>query len=133
VIRRTCVGAATLHTGVIGFGHNDGAVGESAGVQGPVPGNHRDRCSRAGGAVGFVTGDVPLDVGSAVRPFRVFLGPAGWGPGQLEAGLAADAWIVEPAVAEDVFTAELRSRWGGCWSGRARPGTVPYASRSNPA
>lgn len=64
------------------------------------------------GAVGFLTGDVSGDVRRAVRRARVFLGHSGWGPGQLESELDAGAWIVEPARADDIFTAEPRSLWG---------------------
>jgi putative transcriptional regulator len=63
------------------------------------------------GDVGFLTGDVPSDVRSAIRRARVFLGYAGWGPGQLEAELASGAWIVDPATADDVFTDAPRSLW----------------------
>ena len=44
---------------------------------------------------------------SAQRPphfQKVASGLAGWGPGQLEAEMAADIWIIEPARVEDVFT-----------------------------
>jgi putative transcriptional regulator len=34
---------------------------------------------------------------------RVFAGLAGWAPGQLEAELERDDWILEPARADDVF------------------------------
>jgi putative transcriptional regulator len=41
---------------------------------------------RVFGSVGFVTGDVPLEVGvGPCASARVFVGYAGWGPGQLEA------------------------------------------------
>lgn len=56
------------------------------------------------GGVGFLTGEIPSHVRAAVLRARVFAGHAGWGPGQLEAELAAEAWIVEPAAADDVFT-----------------------------
>jgi putative transcriptional regulator len=87
------------------------------------------------GTVGFVTGDVPPDVGSAVRRARVFLGHAGWGPGQLEAELAEDAWIVVPAMPDDVFTSEPRTLWrrllerkGPPWDAAAR---IPFDPRVN--
>lgn len=63
------------------------------------------------GSVGFLTGDVPADVRAAVLRARVFAGHAGWGPGQLEAELAADSWIIEDATEDDVFTAEPDSLW----------------------
>ncbi len=49
---------------------------------------------------------------------RVFAGYAGWGPGQLDDELEADAWIVEDAHPDDPFSegdlwAEVLSRKGG--------------------
>jgi putative transcriptional regulator len=38
-----------------------------------------------------------------VRSLRVYAGHAGWAPGQLEAELDAEAWIVEPADPADPF------------------------------
>jgi putative transcriptional regulator len=86
-------------------------------------------------SVGFLTGDVPADAGATIRHARVFLGHAGWGPGQLEAELRAKAWIVEPATEDDVFTADPRSLWrrilqrkGPRFANLAR---VPYDPRTN--
>jgi len=42
---------------------------------------------------------------------RVFAGYAGWGPGQLEAELEREDWIVEPALAEDVFSDSPVTLW----------------------
>ena len=56
------------------------------------------------GSVGFLTGEVSEAVRSHVRRARVFVGHAGWAPGQLEAELEADSWVTEPATADDVFT-----------------------------
>jgi putative transcriptional regulator len=56
------------------------------------------------GAVGFLTGDVSPEVAPYVLRARVFVGYSGWGPGQLEAEMAQDSWIVEPAREEDAFT-----------------------------
>ena len=39
-----------------------------------------------------------------VRRGRAFAGHAGWGPGQLDAELKREDWIVERAVREDAFT-----------------------------
>lgn len=63
------------------------------------------------GSIGFLTGDVPDHVRPAVLRARVFAGHAGWGPGQLEAELAGDAWIVEQAIDDDVFTHAPETLW----------------------
>jgi putative transcriptional regulator len=42
---------------------------------------------------------------------RVFAGHAGWGPGQLEAEMEEESWIVEPARREDVFTSDPEELW----------------------
>lgn len=61
--------------------------------------------------VGFLTGDVPSDVRSLVRRARVYVGHSGWGPGQLEAEMEEDSWIVEPATADDIFTDDPDALW----------------------
>jgi putative transcriptional regulator len=63
--------------------------------------------------LGFLPGDAdPATVSDDLRRARVFSGYAGWDAEQLEAELAQDAWIVEPAQVDDVFAdaAELWSR-----------------------
>lgn len=65
--------------------------------------------------VGFLAVDDdagPLDAPAPARA-RVFAGYAGWGPGQLEAELEGEDWIVEDCRSDDVFAprpAELWSR-----------------------
>lgn len=44
----------------------------------------------------------PLDVLGDIADVRIFAGYAGWGAGQLEGELAAEAWMVVPALPEDV-------------------------------
>src|SRR3954467_13818970 len=74
---------------------------------------------RAGAAViveddlGFVPAEIEdRDVFAAgVRRTRIFAGHSGWGPGQLEAELEEDSWIVEPARRTDVFTARPDALW----------------------
>jgi putative transcriptional regulator len=63
------------------------------------------------GAVGFLTGDVSSEIEASILRARVFLGHAGWGPGQLEAEIESGAWILDPATADDVFTSEPRTLW----------------------
>ncbi|MEX2420421.1 MAG: YqgE/AlgH family protein [Actinomycetota bacterium] len=62
------------------------------------------------GTIGFMPPDRdPLEM--PVRRARVFVGYSGWGAGQLEAELEEEAWIVEPAVADDVFAPEPERLW----------------------
>lgn len=63
------------------------------------------------GSVGFLTGDVSADVRAGIRRARVFAGYSGWGPGQLEAEMEADSWIVDPATEDDVFTTAPETLW----------------------
>jgi len=51
------------------------------------------------------------DTEPAIKRARVFAGYAGWGPGQLEAETDEDAWIIEDAYPDDIFTAEPNRLW----------------------
>ncbi len=58
------------------------------------------------GAVGFVQDpEVP-----ALRG-RIFVGYAGWSPGQIEAELDEESWIVVPAEPDDVFSDDPDELW----------------------
>jgi len=48
-------------------------------------------------------GVVDPEEATAVRRVRIYAGHAGWGPGQLEGELESEAWLIEPASAEDPF------------------------------
>ncbi len=63
------------------------------------------------GSVGFLVGDVPADVRPGIRRARVYAGYSGWGPGQLEAEMEQDSWILEPALEDDVFTDLPETLW----------------------
>lgn len=63
------------------------------------------------GNVGILTGDVDDTLRPSILRARVYAGYSGWGGGQLEAELEADAWIIEPARSEDVFTAQPGALW----------------------
>jgi putative transcriptional regulator len=80
-------------------------------------------------AARLVVGDVGLVDPDATDPelraLRVYAGYAGWGPGQLDAELEAEAWIVERAVPADPFTvgdlwATVLRRKGGAYALLAR-------------
>jgi putative transcriptional regulator len=62
------------------------------------------------GLVSERTGLERLDTVTARR--RVFAGYAGWGPGQIEAELETEDWIVEPALPQDVFAEDPIGLWG---------------------
>ena len=63
------------------------------------------------GSIGFLPPESGPEVERSIRRARVFAGYSGWGPGQLEAELAEDAWIVEPALPDDVFAPEPSRLW----------------------
>src|SRR5262249_49554596 len=52
------------------------------------------------GARGLVDRD---ERGAELRRARVYAGYAGWGPGQLDAELEAEAWIIDSAHPDDPF------------------------------
>jgi putative transcriptional regulator len=64
-------------------------------------------------AIGLVSDRTGLDrLGDATAQRRIYAGYAGWGPGQLEAEIEREDWIVEPALPEDVFAARPQELWG---------------------
>ena len=61
--------------------------------------------------IGFLPSEVdPIALGE-LRRARVYVGYSGWGPGQLDEELEEGSWIVEPALAEDVFTSDSDGLW----------------------
>jgi putative transcriptional regulator len=53
----------------------------------------------------------PLDLGAALEDLRVFVGYAGWGPGQVEGELEADAWFVTDLARSDPFSTAPETLW----------------------
>ncbi len=62
-------------------------------------------------SVGFLPAEVDPDELGELRRARVYVGYAGWGPGQLDDELDEGSWIVEPALAADVFTTTPDDLW----------------------
>ncbi len=58
------------------------------------------------GAIGFVN-----DPHVAARRGRVFVGYAGWSPGQIEAELDEESWFVVAAQPDDVFSDDPDELW----------------------
>ena len=44
---------------------------------------------------------------------RLFVGYSGWGPGQLEAEMEQDSWIVEPPLPKELFPQDPAGLWSG--------------------
>lgn len=63
------------------------------------------------GSIGFLPPEADPDIAAVIRRARVFAGYAGWSAGQLEAELAEDSWIVEPARPEDIFHDDPERLW----------------------
>jgi putative transcriptional regulator len=63
------------------------------------------------GSVGFLVEEISPDLRSQIRRARVYVGYSSWGPGQLEAEMDEQSWIVEPAREEDVFTEAPERLW----------------------
>jgi putative transcriptional regulator len=92
-------------------------VGGPVGAQAVVVLAEWDEPERAALLVEADLGFVPAEIDDrdavegALRRARVFAGHAGWGPGQLEAEMEEESWIVEPARREDLFTADPSDLW----------------------
>lgn len=61
--------------------------------------------------VGFLPAELGTGAEAATVRARVFAGYAGWDDGQLEAELDESAWIVEPALVDDVFSDSPETLW----------------------
>ena len=73
-----------------------------------------DATLRVGDTVGLTaTIDILKDIAAGSGPRRsiLALGYAGWGPGQLDAELQANAWLTVPADEELIFDDALNDKW----------------------
>ena len=62
-------------------------------------------------SIGFLSAEIDPDALGELRRARVYVGYAGWGPGQLDDELEEGSWIVEPARPDDVFTGDPEGLW----------------------
>ena len=84
-------------------------------------------------SVGFLPAEVDPDSLGPLRRARVYVGYAGWGPGQLDDELDEGSWIVEPALADDVFTAEPDALWSTVLRRKGGPFRVLAAMPPDPS
>lgn len=84
-------------------------------------------------SVGFLPAEVDPDSLGPLRRARVYVGYAGWGPGQLDDELDEGSWIVEPALAEDVFTDAPDSLWSDVLRRKGGPFRVLAAMPPDPS
>ncbi len=87
------------------------------------------------GSVGFLMGDVSPELRPGIVRARLFAGYSGWGPGQLEAEMEEESWILDPAREEDVFTDSPELLWSRVLRrkgpGFERMSRVPFDPRMN--
>lgn len=72
-------------------------------------------------SVGFLPSEVDPDELGELRRARVYAGYAGWGAGQLDGELEEGSWIVEPALADDVFTDDPDGLWSAVLKRKGGP------------
>jgi len=64
------------------------------------------------GSIASLEYDDDLDrLHASVSRARVFAGYAGWGTGQLEGEIEEEAWFIEPALPDDVFSEDPERLW----------------------
>ncbi len=64
--------------------------------------------------VGLASAEMDVDeLAPAVRRGRFYAGYSGWGPGQLEAEMDEEAWIVEPPIPQELFPDDPDALWSG--------------------
>lgn len=89
------------------------------------------------GTLGLVRSDngPPSEVAPHIDRCRVYAGHAGWAPGQLEAEIEEQAWLVTPRAPGDLFGGEADQLWlrvlerlGGSFALLAHPPEDPRAN-----
>ena len=84
-------------------------------------------------SVGFLPAEIEPDTLGELRRARVYVGYAGWGPGQLDVELEEGSWIVEPAQPDDVFTDDPEGLWSDVLRRKGGPFTLLAAMPPDPS
>lgn len=107
---------------------------ETALALGRLPSGHAARLGFTPliGALGIVDLD-RVEMAQAVQDIRVFAGYSGWGPGQLEGELAADAWLVLDSLPSDVTSPDPEQLWETVLRRQAGPLALLAAYPDEPA
>ena len=84
-------------------------------------------------SVGFLPSEVEPGSLGELRRARVYVGYAGWGPGQLDDELEEGSWIVEPALPEDVFTDDPEGLWSAVLRRKGGPFSVLASMPPDPS
>ena len=84
-------------------------------------------------SVGFLPAEVEPESLGELRRARVYVGYAGWGPGQLDGELEEGSWIVEPALPDDVFTADPEGLWSAVLRRKGGPFSVLASMPPDPS
>jgi putative transcriptional regulator len=84
-------------------------------------------------SVGFLPSEVEPESLGELRRARVYVGYAGWGPGQLDGELDEGSWIVEPAIADDVFTDDPEGLWSAVLRRKGGPFSVLASMPPDPS
>jgi putative transcriptional regulator len=84
-------------------------------------------------SIGFLSTEVDPESLGELRRARVYVGYTGWGPGQLDGELEEGSWIVEPALAEDVFTSDPDGLWSNVLRRKGGPFSVLASMPPDPS
>jgi len=84
-------------------------------------------------SVGFLPSEIDPDELAELRRARVYVGYAGWGPGQLDTELEEGSWIVEQALPDDVFTDDPDGLWSAVLRRKGGPFSLLAAMPPDPS
>jgi putative transcriptional regulator len=119
--------------GEMGTVHVGGPVQSSAVVVLADFANPEEAGSLVLDSIGFLSTEVDPESLGELHRARVYVGYAGWGPGQLDGELEEGSWIVEPALAEDVFTSDPDALWSTVLRRKGGPFSVLASMPPDPS